>query len=182
MIINLRGTSGAGKSYLVRHIMTMFSITEEVFCRGRKQPLYYILRNKDEGRDLAVLGHYNTPCGGCDTISKTQDVFDLVMKNHNAGRDVLFEGVIIGYETKRTKDLPDLRIVFLTTNTDICVDSINERRRARGQMEPVNPKNTIAKHRQCVGARIKFLEMGNIQVFSANRNDASVLVEEMLGL
>lgn len=87
-------------------------------------------------------------------------MFALVRTYLEAGADVLFEGLILSGEIARTvalaKEVP-LFVYALTTPVDQCVENINQRRRARGQMEPVRPKNTIAKAR-CVELTMPRLE------------------------
>jgi len=163
--INLRGTSGAGKTTLARAILNGYEHTEDFFREGRKQPIYSVLQRMGYvGRPLMVLGHYRAACGGCDTITELDDVFRLVRVGLEANHDVLFEGLILSGEIARTLELgldlhsngKMLHVLALDTPVDRCVSNINLRREARGQMEPVRPKNTIAKAR-CVELTMKKL-------------------------
>ena len=73
-VINLRGTSSAGKRTLARSIMAAYSRQEPVYRPGRRRPVAVACRS--DGRcPLAVLGHYDTACGGCDTSARLDDVF-----------------------------------------------------------------------------------------------------------
>ena len=105
-IINIRGTSGSGKSTLARRIMEQYPHRVVFRREGRKQPIGYLYQRdaspNTKGRQLAVIGHYETPCGGCDTIQKMDDIFQLVRDSHEAGHDVLFEGLLISADMKRT--------------------------------------------------------------------------------
>jgi hypothetical protein len=133
MIINIRGTSGSGKSTLVRRVMDEYSVRIPRTCVDRRQPLYYQLENNFRERKLFVLGHYETACGGCDTISDQDEVFRLALSLSKLG-DVLMEGVIVSCDFKRTLALrenlaqEDLAVVFLTTPLRECEEGIVMRR------------------------------------------------------
>lgn len=171
-IINIRGTSGSGKSTVARQLMALYEPNPLRYREpGRKQPLGY--RYKHPGpvlcwaedparyRDLAVVGHYETDCGGADTIPDYDKLMKLVMAGMDAGMDVLFEGLLFSGDVKHTAELREyaekqgtmLHVVAMQMDLDLCVESINIRRNAKAQRlgrpakPPVNPKNTIAKHR-----------------------------------
>lgn len=188
MIINIRGTSGCGKSHLVRHIMSLYEHKEAVRVAKRKQPLFYLCTN-GTGPVLAVLGHYETACGGCDTIPSLDQVYALVREHNAAGRNVLFEGLLLTNEVNRTKDLPDCRVIFLNEPLKVCLDSVNGRRAERAKAKgitlgPVNPANTEAKWNQAKRAFERFGELPGkpVQTFQCLRQEAGDLIEEMLGL
>lgn len=156
-LINPRGTSGSGKTTLARALMALYvpGGVQAVYRDGRKRPIYTLhhrLVDPAQHPSLMVLGHYEAACGGCDTITVLDDVFELVRLGIREGHDVLFEGLILSGEIKRTEELcaeHEVHIIALTTPVDQCVANINKRREARGQMEPVRPKNTVSKAR-CV--------------------------------
>jgi hypothetical protein len=130
---------------------------------GRKQPLGYRYAHQDRTlfRDLAVVGHYETDCGGADTIPDYAKLVHLVEQGAIAGMDVLFEGLLFSGDVKHTialnkwcKDQDcELHVIAMQMDLDVCVQSINQRRQAkaarlgRAPKPDVNPKNTIAKHR-----------------------------------
>ncbi len=79
LIINPRGTSGSGKTELVRRILAGYdwergatrkggSNIEPIYRAGRSSPFAYRLQHPLGGRPLMVLGHYEATSGGCDTI------------------------------------------------------------------------------------------------------------------
>ncbi len=165
MIINIRGTSGSGKSTLVRSVMELYktkaSIFEDTIREGRtkprKRPIAYLMGRGSHRvplmpTGLIVLGHYESPCGGCDTIPKMEEIFANVRTAHQNGHDVLFEGLLISADVKRTlalheENLP-LTVIGLDTPIEQCLDGVNDRRLKRMGTEkytPVNPANTISK-------------------------------------
>ena len=133
-LINIRGTSGAGKTTLARAIMDAYGARTSYRIEGRKQPIGYLFKHPNGGRDLAVIGHYESDCGGCDTISLGfETIFGLVRQNYEAGHDVLFEGLLISGDVRHYKALfedvgEDLNTVYLHVDYDTCVASINKRR------------------------------------------------------
>jgi hypothetical protein len=150
VIINIRGTGGSGKSTIIRKLLAGYSITE-VLEPKRQNPIAYLCTH--EKRCLAVLGSYTTPTGGCDTIPNIAKVFELVEQFHTRGFDVVFEGLlltglvnqIVEMWNRYEQKLPIL-VITLDTPLEVCVDSINTRRKARNpNADPVNPANTEAK-------------------------------------
>ena len=89
MIINLRGTHGSGKSTIVRNVMGTYTDCTEILGVGRKRPWGYLCK-KDGLKDLFIPGHYETACGGCDTISIVEEAYDLIKRHASEGRNVLF--------------------------------------------------------------------------------------------
>lgn len=184
-IINIRGTSGSGKSTLVRRIRDLYQNVEPVHVEGRKQPLYYRLTGSEQLPDAFLLGHYETACGGCDTIPSMDKIFDLVYEKAQEGA-VLFEGLLVSAEYKRTARLfeelsCDLHVVHLDVPIETCVESINMRRREKKpDAPPVNPKNTESKWK---GTRSTCKRLGDIgiEVFSSSdRDECFRAVVEML--
>jgi len=188
MIINIRGTSGSGKSTLVREVMSLYDRRIAFKEEGRRRPLGYVCY-RDRGRPLAVLGHYETDCGGCDTIPKLDRIFELVGTNHEMGRDVLFEGLLVNSDRNRTIELDGLFpliVVTLNTSIETCLASVNERRQRRAarlgkELGPVNPRNTETKHKLALKNHEKFTEAG-LATFLTNREGARQVIEETLQL
>lgn len=150
MIITLKGTSGAGKTTLVKKVLEKYGSKTTYFKPGRKRPIGYLYNHKNGGKPLAVIGHYEVACGGCDTIQKTDEIFDYIKQADEQGYDVLFEGLLLSAEVNRNAALHlegrKYKAIFLTTPIDLCVESVNLRRRAKNPEKPdVDPENTIAK-------------------------------------
>lgn len=151
MIIQIRGTSGSGKSTVMRCILESLE-WKSVYKKGRKQPLYYT------SGSIAVLGHYESPCGGCDTIGSAKAVFDLVQELDYP--IVLCEGLLLSEDVKWSIQLEDLRVVYLTTPLEQCIRQIEGRRREAGNQKPLNTENTSRRVAVIERSRIKLLERG----------------------
>lgn len=188
-IVTIRGTSGSGKTTLTREVMAWYGTRVPTFRPGRRQPLYYSLwRELQLGTpDLIVLGHYESVCGGCDTINSFDEVFDTLAEVVGLGlaKHVLFEGLTISTDTQRTIALHQLfpgqlKVLALTTPLDECVRSVNARRAERDPLAlPVDPEGTASKHRTVARSVTTFREAG-IHVVTADREQAKPVVRAWL--
>lgn len=158
MIIQVRGTSGSGKSTVVREVMERYGKSFLANYRaGRRKPLSY---GSSDSR-LLVLGHYESPCGGCDTIGSAAQVYrELVDHRHSRYPFILCEGLLLSEDTKWSLQLDDLRVVFLTTELETCLERIVERRKGVGNDKPLNPDNTANRVGVIERARVKLTEAG----------------------
>lgn len=189
-VINIRGTSGSGKTTIVKKIMDQYTAVESVFREGRKRPLYYICR-KLRHKDLAVLGAYENDCGGCDTITETDETFKLVGDLSAAGHDVLFEGLLLSGLVTRfvmLNSLVPLKTVVLNTSLEDCLAAVNQRRLGKWERDPkgeppapVNPKNTVDKFRSVISS-MKTLKEKGVSVFHGSRDECLEYVKNELFL
>jgi len=187
MIINIRGTSGSGKSTLVRRIMGMYTGCRAGIKRpDRKRPFGYILTHPP-ALPLVVIGHYESPCGGCDTIKTYAEVFQAVRDAHEAGYDVLFEGLLLSTDKNHITELAldykdDHLIIGLDVSVEVCLESVNARRRAKNpDAESVNPKGTISKHGTNRRAMTQFIHHG-LNAEWHDRESAFTRICEELGI
>jgi hypothetical protein len=200
--LNVRGTSGAGKSYLVRKLLEPHQAAKQtVWAAGRQRPLASIYKISSK-RTLVVLGHYETDCGGCDTLPDVATVFQLVQRFYADGHDVLFEGVIISTLANQVIDLwtnflkrkpKSLLVIGLNTPLDQCIHSINQRRIGKQppintifgdvvkRVEEVDPKNTKQKVKSVAGTMAKFEKAGVPSVW-LSREEALARCKKELGL
>lgn len=187
MIVNLRGTSGSGKTELIRTIMRSYARVRPISAEGRKRPLYYLLNDGPTGRSLAVLGHYETACGGCDTITDMDSIYALVRRCADTGYDVLFEGLLISNKFTRIAELcqerpGEVHVVELTTPLEECLAGIRERRlkRRSDDVRELNPRNTVAYYKS-TKKTCERLEALGYPVHRGDRAAALGLVRNLLG-
>lgn len=176
MIVNIRGTGGSGKSTLVRLVMDRYPVKIPKFIEGRKQPYGYLLaRDVADTPMLWVVGHYNTACGGGDTLKSPGDVFDSVRDKAEAGYDVLFEGIISQDDVTRTialhRSFP-LLVLALTTPVEECLKGIQARRDERGDERPLSSKNTESRNRRLMTSILPRLKDAGVEVMKLSREDA----------
>jgi hypothetical protein len=175
MIINLRGSSGSGKTELVRRLMKEYGWkrlveaklggkTEPIYLEGRTNPLGYRLPHPNGGAPLAVLGHYETTSGGADTIRMTDGGVTAIMRfarEHAAeGYDVLMEGLQLSSEHQLSTELARshcLHVVRLTTPAADCVRNLIHRRRA-GRGESGRIASNVASEQARIGVACRLLE------------------------
>lgn len=189
MIFNIRGTSGSGKSTLVRELMESYQSRVPYREKGRKQPIGYVCDNHLTSgvEPLAVVGHYETACGGCDTISKTGHIFDLVRQFYAEGYHVVFEGLLISAEVNRTAklhldDYPLCVVALDRVPIGLCLASVNQRRMARLGLEkfiPVKEKNTRSKFRG-VQLSMDRLSLLGVEVVSCDRDKALMYMQKAM--
>jgi len=179
MIVNIRGTGGSGKSTLVRAVMDRYHRKTPKFIDGRKQPYGYVLEWDSTGLrpPLWVVGHYETACGGGDTLKSPGDVFDSVRDHAEGlpGHDVLFEGIISQDDVTRTialhRSFP-LLVLALTTPIDECLKGIQARRDERGDDRPLSPKNTESRNRRLMTSILPRLKDAGVEVMKLSREEA----------
>jgi len=158
VIIQVRGTSGSGKSTLVRRVMESIGEWNPVYVEGRKKPQWYI---SDEFPWLTVLGHYESPCGGCDTIGSSRAVHDLIRSLPDSVEVILCEGLLLSEDVKWSSTFGDRLVAyFLSTPTETCLSQIKARRLSVGNEKELNPNNTINRVGVIDRARRKLLDLG----------------------
>lgn len=149
MIINIRGISGSGKSTLVRAIMSRYPEKVSRVMVGRKQPLGYFLSGVEGAQQLYIPGHYETPCGGCDTMPTANSVALRIFTARDAGMDVLFEGSKFYGGTRGilplSKAEPGLRVISLSTDPRSCAENLTKRRAKNGKERPINLANLMVQ-------------------------------------
>lgn len=138
MIISLRGSNGSGKSTLVRDVMRSWldsggTIVKVMYPpdQNKRVPLGYICISADETRRLFIVGHYGIPNGGVDTVPSLAYAYDLAVRHHELGSDVLMEGKNFTEPTKWLIKLHerglDVRVVLLDIPIEECIASVRKR-------------------------------------------------------
>ena len=150
MVINIRGTSGSGKTTLVRGIMAMGTATP--IGGTEKKPDVYRIDIPTLSRPVFVIGSYENVCGGCDSISTQDEICNRVRACAPNGH-VLVEGLLMSHLFSRyamldrefhAQGIPFIG-AFLDTPLETCLDRVRARREAKGNMAPLNTKNTTDK-------------------------------------
>lgn len=175
-ILNLRGTSGTGKSYIVQMIRDS---PDYVSCTpqrvmNRRQPIGYT-HHRTNGAPLFIVGHYETACGGCDNISwGFQYIYQLINEKAELGLDVVFEGLVMCSDVVRCIDLHrrnQLLVIEIDTPLAACEQAIVSRRAERGNFKPLDMHNTVRKAKALVPQRARFKDAG-VDFRLLNRADA----------
>jgi hypothetical protein len=160
LVINPRGTSGSGKTTIIRGIMEKATKKVALGDNPRK-PEGYVLDLPGKHTTF-VLGSYENTCGGCDTIKTQDEIVERVIRYAvgpefaipSAPTNVLFEGLLMSHTFARYAALDRLLNTkgvhciwaFLDTPLEVCLERVNQRRQERtAGAEPVNPHHTSEK-------------------------------------
>src|SRR3990167_8582196 len=140
MIYNIRGTSGSGKTHLVRQLVEMYAGVE-INWGGDFTLGYHLPRN------LLVLGRYDRKIkgGGVDNITgkvhkmyaaeggqgNSMDAIEKLVRDWvKNGYNVLFEGIIVTSVWGRWVNLAadeSMHFLFLDTPLEVCYQRVLER-------------------------------------------------------
>jgi hypothetical protein len=170
-IVQVRGTHGSGKSTVVRSLLApqtspdgRLQIAAQALRsdRGGQRPLGYVCMN-----GLTIVGSYETDCGGCDGITK-QDEITARVREWSLHSDVVFEGILASKTYERYAALAREQIsrggryVFAYLNTPLveCLKRVGARRFRRGEDKPLNPANVIAGYEAVAKVRQKTIDAG----------------------
>jgi hypothetical protein len=157
MLINVRGTSGAGKSTVVRSLLAQCPPAPIHGVLGPGLPEAYRL-TLPLGVPVFIIGPYETPCGGCDRILPLALVPQLIEKYAQQGH-VVFEGLLMSTFYGAIGRLTEAHasvVLFLDTPLRVCIERVKARRRAAGNFRPFNPKGLAAKHATITRLKPKF--------------------------
>ena len=143
LIINVRGTSGSGKTHLTRE-----------FMKSRHPNIVTDNAGKVYGYSCNgwfVVGSYENVCGGCDTIKTQQQIIDRVAWGVSMGYHVWLEGLILstiyGLVGAYSEEYAERWVfAYLNTPVDVCVERVIERRRVAGNIKPFDKENTVKRH------------------------------------
>lgn len=186
MIINIRGTNGAGKTHLVRRLMERLGpgIDIERIHPVKNRP--FVCGREHSG--VFFVGRYDVQNGGCDTLRWKGDaewLTDLIVQTSKDGWHVVFEGLIASkWATGRYLNMnrqTEFHAVLLSTDLDACLDSVNARRAARGVTEPVNPSQLRDKYAEALN-KMKNDKWAGLSIHHLSREDAYTFCCERLGL
>jgi thymidylate kinase len=176
MLINVRGTSGAGKTTVVRALMAQCS----------HKAIYGVLPRLPEAYELTlprcdpvfVIGPYLTPCGGCDRIQPFALVPQLIEKYARQGH-VVFEGLLMSTfygAIGKLMEMWDSVVMFLDTPLELCIERVEARRRAAGNFRPFNPKLLAQKYATIARQKDKF----GARAMSVSDSDATATIMRLL--
>ena len=183
-IITIAGTSGSGKSTVVRAFLDWArksnKVTEE-FIDGRTSPIAYTVALKGKA-PVYVLGSYEVPTGGCDTIHDVAEIFDRVKRNHR-NCHVVYEGLFVMNQTRGPKLAAEmgrkLCVLQLDTSLATCITSIDARRAEKGKDKLEAKTNTVDNYRRARNYCSKMRDSG-ARVFKVSRDEALPKMLELL--
>jgi len=175
MIISLRGTSGCGKTHLVRNIVRLYSQHRAIMVPRRKRALYEIHGRNPGGRALVTPGHYEIANGGIDTLPDLPSAYGIALWAAMQHHDVLMEGKNMSDGLAHVTGLLargfDARLVFIDEPLDVCIASVH----ARGHN--IAEDSIIRTQKKVRNSMSKFPG----KTFTGNRAQCLATVQEWLG-
>jgi hypothetical protein len=169
MLINVRGTSGSGKSTAVLGLLAQCPHKPIYGALGRLPEAYALC-----AQPVFVIGPYTSNCGGCDRILPFALVLQLIEKYAKQG-DVVFEGLLMSTfygDIGRLMETQDSVVMFLDTPLEVCIARVKARRGGR----PFNPKLLTQKHGTIARLKDKF----GARAMSASDRDATAAIMKLL--
>lgn len=160
-VINLRGTSGCGKTTIVKNVLAHGSWNKWQDNKGR------ILGYYDKNLNWAIVGSYENVCGGCDTIKTQKEIEERIWFFLQAGYNVLFEGLLTSTLSsrwaefsKRISHCANTLFYYVDTPIEVCLQRVQSRREQRGATKPFNPNNTINRVKAIEGTFTNLTKAG----------------------
>lgn len=148
MILQIRATSGGGKTTVMRHLMSVSGCVPHYTVPGRGGKSKALINKGDwQGYPFWVIGPYdNSATGGCDRISKIEEVVELVDKvarssHSRTGKHkaiVCFEGLLLAHSWGQMgehlhENYGDRYMnAFIDTSVEQCFENVLKRRAAGG--------------------------------------------------
>ena len=150
---NLRGTNGAGKTHVARHLLQC-SMAKPHTKRGKKIATY---KGDLYGQDFIIFGSYETNCGGCDTIPSVHIVAEMLDKYLALPNTLIFyEGLMISHMIGTVGATVKMHpkwlhtMGFLDTPLETCIARVQQRRLDQGNTKPFDPERTLVKDYKAV--------------------------------
>jgi len=154
VIVLISGTSGSGKTYIVREIIKELPFNTSLLYLGSKNKLAGYLWDEPP---LAIMGNYSAACGGCDSLSwkgASDEIEQEIIRQRDLGRSVILEGLLVGtWGVARMGRLVPYGLINILLDTPVeeCVASVEARRAEKAaatgkELKPFNPDNTVGKH------------------------------------
>lgn len=183
MIIDIRGTNGSGKSWVVHHLLDTLptvNILTPYHPRKKRETLGYILTDYD----AAVVGQYKRTCGGCDTIKTADKIEARIRVFARTYKKVILEGITVSHTFERYNNLAldlgdDYYFLFLDTTLETCIERVKARRVDRDNEKTFDPRNVVSDYERVLVAKRKLTEAGR-KVIALNHLDPIPQVMELL--
>lgn len=139
MIVSIRGTNGAGKSTLVRKVMDdcvrdggIVATIRYPAKENKRKPMGYVCFNPErKAIPFFIIGHYEIPNGGIDTMPSLKYAYELALGHHELGMHILMEGKNftepLTWFLEQHQRKMDIRVVLIDIPLSECVAAVRER-------------------------------------------------------
>ena len=186
MIINIRGTSGSGKTHTARSFMTAYQPETIVYMADGKVAAHCVYYKM---MPVYVIGSYKNVCGGCDSIP-TQNLACSLVRHFSQMGHVIFEGLLMSHLNARYhalyKELTGfgemMVIAYMDTPIELSIERVQQRRLEKGNAKPFNTKNTIFHHDATLETKVRFEADGCETVWIYHEKDPVKQIRRLLNL
>jgi len=183
VIVNLRGNHGAGKTTVVRALLSRYGARPRYGLLGLMKPESYSVSIPSVPTTVYVLGPYQTATGGADNIQPYSLICQLIGEYAEKGH-VIFEGALIstcyGAVGELLERLGGSVMLFLNTRLEQCIRNVQSRRDLRGDTRPFYPAQLTAKMRSIASLRERVIREGKIRVVDADSASAPNTIVRLL--
>lgn len=181
-ILDIRGTHGSGKSWVVHRLLAEYEHRDFV------EPAHGVTGYHLPAVDCGVVGRYERTCGGCDGIKTQDEVCRRVREYARMFRHVILEGILVAHTFSRYHALATemeaaghpYYFVFLNTPLRVCVARVVGRRLKAGNEKPLNKDNLVRDwHRIWERLRLEVAQAGH-RVAVADYRDPMSTIRSLL--
>jgi len=183
VIVNVAGTSGSGKSTVVRKLLEV-SRDAATMYHGEKE-IGSIIHIGEQS--VFVAGRYGKhDTAGCDCIKDVRFWYNMIYEQAER-HHVVYEGLFVmnhqrGVELMgKIHGRSSVHIINLTTPWEVCRDSINERRARRNQPGFTGDQKNLQGHMvRAKNFAFKLRQLG-ATVYNLDRDTAALKLRELVG-
>jgi len=162
VILDIRGTNGSGKSYPIHQMLKLYGNEQWTLQSTIEDVPFTVVPDLQ----TAIIGHYDTQCGGADGITKQDAITEAIRALYPKYKTVIVEGSIVASVYARWEALArelddDYWFWFLETPVADCIASVLERRKAKNNSKPFDPNQTlIPRHEAILRLKKRLIDAG----------------------
>ena len=182
-IIQIVGTNSAGKTTAMRSVLAMGQDAREITGEKGKTVGHDLTL---AGKRVRILGPYTESkalCVGMDKLGGTAEwQYRFIKENHAETEFLLYEGMRL-HNFRRTAELINagipVHLVVLTTPIDVVLDSLTQRRAAKGQPPLQNVKHVLLNDKRAKSFARNLYQLG-ATVHQVDRETAPAKIVEII--
>ena len=183
-VVNIRGTNGSGKGYVVKRLMSKGTCISRYGLLGARIPEAYCVQVTQADFPIYVLGPYQATAnesydtGGCDRIQPYDKIITLLNKYVDKG-NIVFEGSLVSDNYGKIGEWLEKRgreavVAFLTTPLKDCLSQL------RGRTEGAGVKHVEKRYNAVQKVRGKFLAGGKVTVLDISSSTGAETILKCL--
>lgn len=186
MIVQICGTNASGKTTAIRTLRSLATSVETLYEDGKKKPktVGYDLTFDGVTGKVRLLGPYEeSATGGMDALGgKAEESYELIKKAHDEAGHVLLEGIRMHNHMRGVAMMKHgipYHVFLLTTPLEVVLESLKERRAARGAEMLEDTSHVEANMRRASNYAFKMFDSG-AKRYKVSRDECPAKVLEVL--